>query len=55
MLVDSVSKNNPNALTGRMHNNKMINFNGDKKYVGKLVKVKVTSTHIHYLIGEMVK
>ncbi|MCQ2794933.1 MAG: tRNA (N6-isopentenyl adenosine(37)-C2)-methylthiotransferase MiaB [Bacilli bacterium] len=55
VLVDSVSKNNPKALTGRMHNNKMINFNGSQKYVGKLVKVKVTSTHIHYLIGEMVK
>lgn len=55
VLADSISKNNPNALTGRMHNNKMINFSGSQKHVGKLVKVKVTSTHIHYLIGEMVK
>ncbi len=55
VLVDSISKNNPKALTGRMHNNKMINFNGSSKLVGKLVKVKVTSTHIHYLIGELVK
>lgn len=55
VLVDSVSKNNPKALTGRMHNNKMINFIGSSRLVGKLVKVKVTSTHIHYLVGELVK
>ncbi len=55
VLVDSVSKNNPNALTGRLMNNKMINFEGDSNLVGKLVKVKVTSTHIHYLIGKLIK
>jgi len=55
VLVDSVSKNNDKALTGRLMDNKMINFNGSKNLVGKIVKVKVKSSHIHYLIGELVK
>lgn len=55
VLVDGVSKNNKTALTGRLMDNKMINFVGDSSLVGKIVKVKVTSTHIHYLIGEIVK
>ena len=55
VLVDSVSKNDPKFLTGRLMDNKMINFKGNKKLVGQIIKVKVTSTHIHYLIGEVVK
>jgi len=54
VLVDSVSKNNSKALTGRLFDNKMINFKGDISLVGKIVKIKVVSTHIHYLIGELI-
>lgn len=55
VLVDSVSKKNPNLMTGYNENNKLINFPGDASLIGKLVKVKIIESHIYSLIGEIVQ
>lgn len=54
VLVEGVSKNNSETLTGRNSQNKVIVFDGDKELIGKMIKVKITSQHLWYLKGERV-
>ena len=55
VLVDDVSKTNKSMLTGRLPNNKIVNFKGDKKLIGKIVKVKINEEHIYFLMGSLEK
>ncbi|MCQ2793752.1 MAG: tRNA (N6-isopentenyl adenosine(37)-C2)-methylthiotransferase MiaB [Bacilli bacterium] len=55
VLVDDVSKTNKTMLTGRLANNKIVNFKGNKKLVGQIVKVKINEEHIYFLMGSLVK
>lgn len=55
VLVDDISKTNKAMLTGRLPNNKIVNFKGNKKLVGKIVKVKITEEHIYFLMGLLEK
>lgn len=54
VLVDGVSKNDPNTLTGYSHNWKVVNFKGNAK-PGDFVKVKITGSSLFSLNGEQVK
>ena len=54
VLVDGESKKNKDLLSGYAYNMKVIHFKGDKSLIGKLVKVKVTESHVYSLIGELV-
>ena len=54
VLVDGESKKNKDVLSGYTENNKVIHFKGDDSLVGKLVKVKVTESHLYSLVGELV-
>jgi tRNA-2-methylthio-N6-dimethylallyladenosine synthase len=51
-LVESVSKNDPNLLSGRLENSLLIHFKGEESQIGTLVDVKVTDCKTFYLIGE---
>ncbi|MBE5821270.1 MAG: tRNA (N6-isopentenyl adenosine(37)-C2)-methylthiotransferase MiaB [Clostridiales bacterium] len=53
ILVEGVSKNNENMLTGRTNTNKVINFEGDKELIGKIIDIKIISDHLWYLKGEI--
>lgn len=53
VLVDGVSKNNENTLSGRLESSKIVNFVGDENLVGKYVKVKITEAHTWSLNGEL--
>lgn len=55
VLVDNVSKNDKTMLSGRLNTNKLINFKGPSNLIGQIVKIEVLSSHIHFLIGELVK
>lgn len=55
ILVDGVSKNNPEMLTGRTESLKAVNFKGDKSLTGKYVNVKITEAHTWSLNGEIVE
>ncbi len=51
ILVEGESKNNKNILTGRTESNKIVNFEGSKDLIGKLIKIKIVSDHMWYLYG----
>lgn len=55
VLVDGVSKNDENALSGRCDSSKIVNFKGDCSLVGKYVKVKITESHTWSLNGILVE
>lgn len=55
VLVDGVSKNNSDTLSGRTDSYKIVNFNGDASLAGKYVKVKITESHTWSLNGELVE
>lgn len=54
ILVEGISKNNPDMLTGRTKTNKVVIFEGDKDCIGNMVTVEIVSEHMWYLKGEMV-
>lgn len=55
ILVDGVSKNNPEMLTGRTESLKAVNFKGDESLIGRYVTVKITEAHTWSLNGELIK
>ena len=54
VLVDGVSKNDENTLSGRCDSSKIVNFKGDKSLIGKYINVKITQAHTWSLNGEIV-
>jgi tRNA-2-methylthio-N6-dimethylallyladenosine synthase len=57
ILVEGKSKRNPNRLTGRTRNNKVVNFDApysEDELVGKLIQVKITKPQSFSLTGVMV-
>ncbi|MDR1697425.1 MAG: tRNA (N6-isopentenyl adenosine(37)-C2)-methylthiotransferase MiaB [Erysipelotrichaceae bacterium] len=53
VLVDGVSKNDPEMLNGYTEDNKLTHFKGPKTLIGSIAKVRINSAHIHYLLGEL--
>ena len=53
VLVEGVSKNNPNALQGRTPENKIVNFSGDVNLIGKIIKLEITDAKTWSLNGEI--
>jgi len=54
VLVEGVSKNNPEKLSGRTRTNKLVHFEGDKGLTGQLVNVKITLPKAWTLDGVLV-
>ena len=54
VLVDGISKNNDNILSGRCDSSKIVNFKGDSSLIGKYIDVKITEAHTWSLNGEIV-
>lgn len=54
VIVETVSKNNDEMLSGRTFSNKLIHFKGDASLIGQIVKVKVTSHTSFTLEGDLV-
>ena len=53
VLVEGTSKTNEELLTGRTETNKVVNFEGTKDMIGKIVNVKIESEHMWYLKGKV--
>ncbi len=51
VLVDGVSKNNPEILAGYTEHNKLVNFKGDKTLIGKIVPVQIDEAKTWFLKG----
>ena len=54
VLVDGVSRNNDEMLSGYDRHNKLVNFAGDAMMIGELVHVKITEAKTWFLLGEQV-
>ena len=54
ILIEGVSKNNPNMLSGRTKTNKVVVLKGNNELIGKIVRVKIVSEHMWYLKGEII-
>ena len=53
ILVTGPSKKNPQKLSGRTENNRVVNFVADAKYIGQMVCVKITEAKPNSLAAEM--
>ncbi len=54
VLVEGPSKKDPQVLRGRTETNRVVNFPGDKKYVGHFVDVYIDAALSHSLRGRIV-
>ena len=54
VLVEGVSKRNPNALSGRTENYKVVNFAGNPRLINQLVDVNIVAASTYSLSGELV-
>ncbi len=52
VIVEGISKNNPNMLTGRTDSNKVVVLEGEKDLIGTMQEIKIVSEHMWYLKGE---
>ncbi len=53
VLVEGVSKNNTETLTGRTEGGKVVNFTGSQSLIGEFVTVTITKTQTWSLFGEL--
>ncbi len=53
VLVEDVSKNNEERLSGRTESSKLVNFEGTPDLIGKIVTVKITEGKTFSLDGEL--
>ncbi|OGO91605.1 MAG: tRNA (N6-isopentenyl adenosine(37)-C2)-methylthiotransferase MiaB [Coxiella sp. RIFCSPHIGHO2_12_FULL_42_15] len=51
VLATGVSKKNPNELSGRTENNRVVNFIGSKDLIGKMISIKITQAKPNSLRG----
>lgn len=54
VLVETINDHDNSFMTGRMSNNILVHFPGDKSLIGKIVNVKLKDCKGFYYIGEMV-
>ncbi len=54
VLVESLSKNDENTLTGRTDTFKLVHFPGDSELIGKIVKVKINEVTSFTLTGDLI-
>ena len=55
VLVEGTSKKDDTMLTGYTKHQKLVNFKGDPKDIGKIIKVKITEAKTWALKGEAIE
>lgn len=53
VLITGKSKKNEQELTGRTENNRVVNFQGDEKWIGAIVPVVITDVYANSLRGRV--
>ena len=53
VLVEDIEKEK-SLLVGRMSNNTLVYFEGDKNLIGKLINIRIIKSHGFYLYGRIV-
>ena len=54
ILVEGLSKNNTDMLSGRTNSNKVVIFEGSKDLIGQVINVEIISEHKWYLKGKKI-
>lgn len=54
VLVEEISKNNSEVLTGRTDEFKIVHFKGDESIIGSIVEVEIEKVTTYTLMGKMV-
>ena len=54
ILVEGVSKKDPNQLAGRTENNRVVNFDGTPRLIGQLLDVEITEAYRNSLKGKII-
>ena len=54
VLIEGISKNNDNTLSGRTDSNKVVILEGNKNLINKIVDIKIVEDCLWYLKGEIV-
>jgi tRNA-2-methylthio-N6-dimethylallyladenosine synthase len=49
VLVEGFSKQRSNQLFGRLRSNQVVNFDGPRELIGRMVRVRITRAHLHSL------
>ncbi len=55
VLVDRPAKKDPNEISGRTENNRVVNFAGDQALIGQFANVKITEALPNSLRGELLQ
>ena len=53
VLVEGPSRRDANELTGRTENNRIVNFAAPERFIGQIVKVRITDVYTNSLRGEL--
>ncbi len=53
VLVEGPSRKDPNEMSGRTENNRVVNFPADASVIGQLVAVRITAAYPNSLRGEL--
>lgn len=54
ILVEGLSKKDPQQLAGRTENNRVVNFTADSQFIGQFVTVRITEALPNSLRGEII-
>jgi len=54
VLVDGLSRKDDSEIKGRTQNNRVVNFPGNPRLIGRFVWVRITEAKAHSLRGEMI-
>ena len=54
VLVEEINEHDSSMLTGRLSNNLIVHFKGDKSLIGTIVNVKLNECKDFYYYGEMI-
>lgn len=54
VIITGTAKKNPNQLSGRTENNRVVNFYADKTLIGSMVPIKIIEAKPNSLLGEIV-
>lgn len=55
VLVEEVNEHDPQLMSGRMSNNTLVHFKGEKHLIGQEVKVLLKECHGFYYLGDLIE
>ncbi len=54
VLVEGISERDETMLSGHTEDNVLVHFQGDSSLIGQIVNVKIITSHVYSMIGELV-